>query len=214
MPECDHCGAEFDGEEAYLRHLGEVHEGELGRIEQRRVAELTGANGGEGGFAVPTGPAVLGVVLVFALLLVGYVIFFLGSESGSAELGPTGSDHEHGTLEMSVLGERVDFSESRYQVVADRFHFEAGNGRDWHTHATGVTLAWGMETLGIGLTEGSVTFEGTTYRDDDPDYDVRITVNGEPVDPETYVLQGVPPGEPPSNGDNVRIVVTRANGSG
>ncbi|MEF8775613.1 MAG: hypothetical protein V5A43_03800 [Haloarculaceae archaeon] len=213
MPECDHCGAEFEGHEAYLRHLGEVHEGELGRIEERRVAELGGGDGSGGGFDVPTGPAVLGIVFVFAILLVGYVIFVLGSGGGSAELGPTGSDHEHGTLEMTVLGERVDFSKAEYQVVADRFHFESGDGRVWHAHATGVRLAWGMETLGIGLTEDSVTIAGTTYRDGDPDYDVSITVNGEPVDPETYVLEGVSPGEPPSNGDSVRIEVTRANAS-
>jgi len=221
MPECDYCEATFDGEEAYLRHLGADHEEQLGRIEQRRVAELEGEGTGTGvGSSVPTGPAVLGFVFLVAALLVGYVIFFVGSGSGSGSgtgggtPGPLGSAHEHGTIEMTVLGERVDFSRSRYQVVADRFHFESRNGRVWHTHASDVTLAWGMETLDIGLTEDSVTYRGTTYRDDDPDYDVTISVNGQAVDPEGYVLDGVPTGEPPSNGDTVRIAVSRANASG
>ena len=212
MPDCDYCGATFDEEESYLRHLGEEHEGDLGRIERRRVADLEAAAEGT---SIPTGPAVLVGVFVFALAIVAYVIFFMGSGAGGeASLGEVRSAHEHGTMEMVVLGERVDFSQPRYQTVADRFHFEAGNGRMWHKHATGVTLAWGMETMDIGLSAGTVEFRGTTYRDSDPSYNVSITVDGEPVDPETYVLQGTSRESNPSAGDQVRIVVTRADESG
>jgi hypothetical protein len=209
MPECDYCGETFDDEDDYLRHLGAAHEGELGRIERRRVEDVSAADEGR---SIPTGPAVLVGVFAFAMLLVLYVIFFFGV--GSEGLGQLGSAHEHGTIEMSVLGEQVDFSQPEYQTVADRFHFENNEGRVWHKHATGVTLAWGMDTLDIGLSEGSVTFEGTTYEDSDPEYDVTITVNDRPVDPEDYVLQGVGEGTPPEQGDSVQIVVTRANGSG
>lgn len=209
MPECDYCGETFDDEDDYLRHLGGAHEGELGRIERRRVEDVSAADEGR---SIPTGPAVLVGVFAFAMLLVFYVIFFFGG--GGEDLGQFGSAHEHGTIEMTVLGEQVDFSQAEYQNVADRFHFEAGEGRVWHKHATGVTLAWGMDTLGIGLTEDSVTFQGTTYEDSDPEYDVTITVNDRPVDPEDYVLQGVRQETPPEQGDHVRIVVTRANESG
>lgn len=208
MDECDYCGETFEDEDAYLRHLGAEHEAELGRIEQRRVAAVSD----DGGVSIPPGPAILGGVFLLAIVIVVYVIFFLGG--ANADLGTYGSAHEHGTLEMTVLGEGVDFSQPQYQTVADRFHFEAGNGRVWHKHATGVTLAWGMETLDIDLTQNSVTYQGTTYRDNDSAYDVQILVNGSPVDPESHVLQGVQSNQPQSNGDQVRIVVRSANATG
>jgi len=213
MPECSYCDATFDDEEALLRHMGERHEGELGTIDRRRVSDLDGTDGS----GVPTGPLILGGVIVFAAVVVVYVLFFVGGGTGaeaSAEPGDLRSAHEHGTLEMVVLGERVDFSQSQYQVAADRFHFESGNGEIWHTHATGVTLEWGMNTLpGISVSEGSVTYQGTTYSDSDPEYDVTIQVSGEPVDPSSYVLQGSTEVPPPDSADHVQIVVERANGT-
>lgn len=207
MPTCAHCGADIDDEEAYLDHLASEHEGELGRIERRRVADrLEDESGG-----IPTGPAVLGVVLLVGVAIVAYVLFVMDTGAGAPADGEPGalhSAHEHGTLEMVVLGERVDFSQPRYQLQNDRFHFEERDGRVWHTHATGVTLAWAMDTLGIQVSEGSVTYRGTTYRDASENYSVRITVDGEPVDPSSYVLQGVGDGDP-ARGDSVRIVVAR-----
>lgn len=209
MPECSYCEASFDDEEALLRHMAETHEGELGTIDQRRVADLEGD--GDGG--LPTGPIVLVGVIVIALAMVAYVIVFAGggSAGGDGEPGQYGSTHEHGVMEMTVLGEDVDFSQSQYQQAANRFHFENNDGRIWHTHATGVTLAWGMETLGINVTEDSVTYDGTTYRDSDPQYDVSVTVDGEPVDPTTYVFDGTSDPAQASQGDHVQIVVERAN---
>lgn len=208
MPECSYCGEAFDSEGAHLRHLQDEHEGELGSIDRRRVADFEGSDGG-----LPTGPIVLGAVILIAIGVVLYVILFVGGGSGDG-LGPFGSAHEHGTIEMVVMGERVDFSQPEYQTVVDRFHFEGGNGRIWHVHAEGVTLAWAMDTLpSIEITEDSVTFQGTTHRDSDPKTEVIVEVNGQSVDPESYVLQGAPV-EQAENGDHVRIVVRRTNGTG
>lgn len=208
MPTCDHCGAEFDDGDAYLAHLAAEHEGDLGAIERRRVANREADASGGG---IPTGPAVLGLVVLFALAIVVYVVFAFGggSTARAGEPGAYGSDHGHGTINVTVLGDRIDFSQARYQVQADRFHFEGGNGRVWHTHASGVTLQWGMATLGIDVTASSVTYRGTTYRDNDSAYDVSVTVDGEPVDPATYVLDGASEDNPQA-GDHVRIVVTEA----
>lgn len=207
MPDCSYCGAAFDDDDALLAHMRDDHEGELSAIDSRRVAELDGDGGG-----FPTGPAILAGVVLFALAVVVYVVLFLGG-SAEGQPGPFQSAHEHGTIEMRVLGEEVDFSQERYQREARRFHFEGNDGRFWHTHATDVTLAWAMDTLDIGVTEDTVTYEGTTYRDGDPDTAVVVEVNGEPVDPETYVLSGTP--EPrPDAGDQVRIVVRRTNATG
>lgn len=77
MVECDYCDASFEDEDSYLAHLRDAHEGELGSIDQRRVENLGSDDGG-----IPTGPAVLGLVLVVALGLVAYLTVFAGSGGG------------------------------------------------------------------------------------------------------------------------------------
>jgi len=215
MPACDYCEESFEDEEALLRHMGDVHEGELGTIDHRRVDDL--APTGDGG--IDRGPLILGGVVLFAAAVVVYVIFFVGGGGAGApgDLGQAGSTHEHGTIEMQVLGEEIDFSQGQYQQPREvpRFHFEAGNGDVWHKHATGVTLQWAMGTLpGIEVTADSVTYEGTTYEDSDPDYEVIVAVNGEPVDPSTHVLQGSSEVPPTEGSAHVQIVVRRANETG
>lgn len=209
MPECDYCGEAFDDEAAHLQHLRDAHAGELSRIDQRRVADLDGD--GDGG--LPTGPLVLAGVILIALAVVVYVTVFVGGGGP----GPLGSAHGHGTMEMVVMGGQVDFSQPQYQVAHRKFHFERMNGEPngtvWHTHAEGITLAWAMQTLDIDVTADTVTYRGTTYRDGDSNTEVQVTVNGEPVDPSNYVLKGASV-ENLEEGDHVRIVVRRPDGSG
>ncbi len=209
MPECSYCGETFEDEAAHLQHLEAKHAGELGTIDQRRVGALE-----EDGGDFPTGPVVLAGVFLIAAVVVAYVIFFAGGGGAAGDgPGPMGSAHDHGTMEMVVLGEPVDFSQDRYQIAADRFHFENRNGEVWHTHATGVTLQWAMGTLpDIEVTEDSVTYEGTTYEDSDPTYEVVIEVNGQPVDPAEHVLEGVSDPNRAEQGDSVRIVVRESDG--
>ena len=195
MPECAYCGAAFEDESAHLEHLREAHLDELGPIDRRKVAP------DDAGGGLPTGPLAIGLVVAVSAVVVAYVIFLSSSGAGSASGdGPTNlwGVHYHGTIEVVVDGEPVDFSRDRYQLQADAFHFEDGEGERWHGHAEHVTLAWAMDTLGIDVTETTVTVGGTTYDDADPDTDVAVTVNGEPVTPSSYVL---------GEGDAIRIVV-------
>jgi len=208
MPDCDHCGASFDDESAYLSHLAAEHADELGPIEQRRVDAVSSDDGG-----IDAAPIALGVVIIAAAAIVGYVVFVAGGSGGNGNVvngfevaeTPTGQPyqgtHLHGTVRMSVRGDSVDFSQEQYQISStgnDYFHFE-GDGR-WHVHAPGVTMEYAMATLDIGVTNDSVTFEGTTYTDGE-NATVTVQVNGNDVDPETYVLQ---------DGDEVTIVVESA----
>jgi hypothetical protein len=128
-----------------------------------------------------------------------------GGSGGSGGAAPTphnvGGVHYHGTMEMVVDGQQVDFSQDKYQLQANFFHFEGGEGTRWHGHAEGVTLKRAMESLDIGVTDDSVTFQGTTYVDGE-NADVSVTVNGNDVDPATHVL---------SEGDSIRIVVQPTN---
>jgi len=197
MEECDYCGESFEGEKAYESHLRAEHTDELGPIDRHRV----GADDEEGS-GLPVGPLALALVIGATVAIVAYVTFFAGgSGTASGDVGPAGSAHYHGPMEVVVLGEQVDFSRSEYQLRDDRFHFEGGDGTQWHAHATGLTLDYAMGTFGIEVTRTSVTYQGTTYRDSDEQYDVSVTVNGDRVTPEEYVLQ---------EGDRIRIVVEEA----
>ena len=191
MADCDYCGESFDGE-VPDSHLRAEHLEELGPIDRRRLGEAEADDG------LPTGPIALVVVIGLAAALVAYVVFFAGSGSASGA-GPYQSDHYHGTMEVTVLGDRVDFSQQQYQVQDQRFHFEGGDGTQWHAHATDVTLGYGMEALGFDVTSDSFTYQGTTY-EDGSEYDVSVTVNGNPVGP-GYVLK---------EGDSVVVTVEQA----
>jgi sulfur carrier protein ThiS len=194
MPECDYCGASHDSEDAHLSHLKADHYGDLGPIDKRRVDDATG------GSDIPFGPIAVGVVLLAAAAVVGYVVFVVGG-SGGSNVGPSGSAHYHGTMEMTVLGDEVDFSQSQYQLRDDRFHFEEGNGETWHAHATGVTFGYAMNALGFDVSTDpkAIRYGGETYADGDK-VEVIFEVNGEAVGPE-YVLKG---------GDEIRVVVREA----
>lgn len=199
--ECGHCGREFDDEEAYLHHLQDEHGDDLGPIERRRVAALES----DDGRSVAVYAGIVGVALAFGLL--AYLLFSAGGGLGgtdgtgaSADAATTPHDvwsvHYHGTITVEIGGEELDFSRSRFQMQADPFHFENGEGDRWHGHARDVTLEYAMGTLGIEVSEDEVTYDGTTYRDGEGAR-VVVEVNGEPVTPAEYVLE---------EGDEIRIV--------
>ncbi|MEZ3116576.1 DUF3105 domain-containing protein [Halobaculum sp. MBLA0147] len=91
MPECDHCGESFADEASYAGHLQTAHDGELSRIDRRRVAQFQADDDDDGrslGTLVGVG---LAVVLVAGLGVVAVQGFFGGSEGGgSGETGPLG----------------------------------------------------------------------------------------------------------------------------
>lgn len=205
MPECRYCDASFDDDEAYLEHLQETHPDELGPIDRRRLESDDGDGIGIG-VGVGVGPIALGGVIAIAAALVAYLVLFAGGGGGAESVGTTphavGSVHYHGTIEMVVDGDRVDFGQRRYVHPGrnQAFHFDRPNDPQWHVHARGVTLAYAMGTLGIEVTESSVTFRGTTYRERDG-ATVIVEVDGTAVDPAEYVLD---------RGDRIRIVVRAA----
>jgi len=218
MDTCDYCGATFDEESALVEHLGAEHQDELGPIDERRVASQVD----DGATGLPTGPLILGGVIVAALLLVAFVIFGMGGSSStsingiavSQQADATGTAHEHGTINVTIHGERIDFSQPQYQAPSgefsgNKFHFEGGSGTVWHTHARGVTLEYAMATLGIEIERNAIVVDGETYTDSG-DTTVVVEVNGQAVDPSSYVLQGVP-GASGSGGDHIRIVVREAS---
>jgi hypothetical protein len=199
--ECDYCSESFEDEEPYLEHLRDEHGDDLGPIEQRRVDALDDGGDGLPGF-------VYAAVAVVGLVLVGGVAVGLlgGGGGGNGQLNDSapqqpvglGTVHEHGGMTVTIDGQTLDFSQREYQLQNDYFHYENGDGSQWHVHGSGVTLEYGLETLGMDVAPDALAFEGTVYRTSEGDT-VRYVVNGQSVDPTTYELQ---------QGDQVEVVAT------
>lgn len=122
MVDCDYCGASFDGEEAYLDHLAESHEGELGAIDQRRVDSRQGDD--EGG--IPLMALAVGIGVAIAVGATLYLTFFSGNGTVSpdgieaAELNESGDSEtlssverfpSEGTQHVSS-GQDIDYEQS------------------------------------------------------------------------------------------------------
>ncbi|SDZ89012.1 hypothetical protein SAMN04488065_1033 [Haloplanus vescus] len=194
MRECRYCGETFDDEGAHDDHLKAEHADELGPIDRRRLS----VDDDEG--RVSLRMVALGVVVLLAGVVVVYATL-MGSEGASRPIEPTdvGAVHYHGTINVTIGNQSVDFSQQRFQYEStnvDAFHFEGGDGSEWHVHARSVTLQWAMATIGLEVTDETVTADGETYGDD-PDETAIVEVNGSPVEPSTYILQ---------EGDHIRIV--------
>ncbi|RLM39944.1 DUF3105 domain-containing protein [Haloarcula sp. Atlit-120R] len=101
MVDCEYCSESFDGEDAYLDHLADAHDGELGAIDRRRVEAQTGSADGN---ALPVGPIVIGVVVLFAVGLTAYVTQLSGGDGGSgADLVGTAGAQPLSTVEASGI---------------------------------------------------------------------------------------------------------------
>jgi hypothetical protein len=80
MVECDYCTESFSDESAYLDHLADSHEGELGSIDQRRVADRTGSDGED---SIPLGIIVVGAVIVLSAGIAVYITQLSGASGSS-----------------------------------------------------------------------------------------------------------------------------------
>ena len=203
--ECKYCGEDVP-ETEYADHLRRAHSENLTKLDQRRLGITDEDAGRNRTFVV--GASIIGIAVV-----VGYVLLFVGIDDTGpeAELMPDAQAglHEHGTLSIEQDGEAVDFSDPDHTEQDACFHFHEGDGEIWHTHCEDVTLEYALSTLGMPVTDTSIEIDDTEYSDDDPDTSVSVTVDGQPVDPSRYVLDGAGPTDAAreGEGDNVRIVV-------
>lgn len=205
MPDCDYCDESFASEDAYLEHLAIAHDGELGRIDQRRADEYRG----DGDGADSSTLLLAGFVVVLGIVVVGILAFVL-TQGGN---GDDGQVHEHGPMTVTVDGDELDLEQPQYNEP-QRFHFHYGDGNIWHMHPDRLTLEEAMTELGMPITETSVTIDGETYDDEDSDTSVDIAVNGDPVELD-HELSGT--GVDPAmngEGDHIQITIETPDGDG
>ena len=117
-----------------------------------------------------------------------------GCEIGEGELNPRpatvsspvgagqlGSEHSHAGISVIIFGDKFDFSPPTYQIKSSWIHFEARDGTTIHKHATGVTLEYLFETLGLGLTDQCFVFQDGRSFCTNEDYSLKFFVNGNQI---------------------------------
>ncbi|MDJ1433175.1 hypothetical protein [Halostagnicola sp. A-GB9-2] len=208
---CTYCGESLPDNE-YEDHLRREHADELTTIDKRRL-NVSSENSSRRNIRRRNVALYTGVAVVLVLFVLGYSTVFLGSESAasSAVHQPDISSeiHEHGTIAISIDDDAVAFDDPQYIERDGCFHFHDSDGAEvWHTHCEDVTIEYALETLEMDVTTDQFVVDGETFTEGDGD-SVVVAVNGEAVDPQTYVLEGVESVEDASagGGDNVEIVV-------
>jgi len=101
-----------------------------------------------------------------------------------------------------ISGYTVDFSGPQYQLTSEYIHFENNEGSLIHRHATGVTLGFFFETMGVQLSEDCFRYTDGSYCTNS-EHALEFYVNAVKLDKlDSYVVQ---------QGD--RIVISYGNDS-
>ncbi|HEY4505934.1 MAG TPA: protein-disulfide isomerase [Candidatus Paceibacterota bacterium] len=113
------------------------------------------------------------IVLICVLVAVLLVVAALGlkwpftqenaGDAPQSSIGKAGSEHSHSSMLVFIRGELFDFSKPEYQLKSPLVHFEDDDGTTVHKHATGITLPYLFETLGMKLTLDCLEMPGRSY---------------------------------------------------
>jgi len=119
-----------------------------------------------------------------------------------SEFGEIGSEHAHAQIFVVISGHTVDFSGPQYQLTSEYMHFENDEGSLIHRHATGVTLGFFYESMGVQLSEDCFSYDEGSYCTNS-EHTLEFYVNaGKLYNLDSYVVQ---------QGD--RIVISYGNDS-
>lgn len=123
-------------------------------------------------------------VLAGIAAIVGYAgwLFINTPETDIEGAGELGSDHVHAAILVKIFGDTFDFSAPTYQTKSPWIHFEGRDGTTIHKHATGVTLGYLFESLGLGLDDQCYTFQNGRNFCTDEDYSLKFYINGDSVE--------------------------------
>ena len=129
----------------------------------------------------------IGVFAVIAVI-VGYSVYvFVNMDQSAVPGGPEnagamGSAHDHAGILVKIFKDTFDFSAPAYQIKSTWIHFEGNDGTTAHKHATGVTMGFLFDSLGLGLDDQCFVFKDGRSFCTDEDYSLKIFINGEPID--------------------------------
>jgi len=126
---------------------------------------------------------IFGIIAV----IVGYSAYVFVNMGGAGPgappgAGALGSAHENIPLLVRIFGDKFDFSTSAYQIKSSYMHFEGADGNTIHRHASGVTMGYFFETLGLGLTDECYIFKDGREFCANEDYSLKFYINLQQVD--------------------------------
>ncbi len=171
--ECKECGKKFGTEVGLQQHRSAKH----GKVEVKQQTKARKI------------PVKYFVYLAIVLVFVGGGYLIIKSVGTSTSLGSVGSTHEHVDFKVYINGQQIDFSRPRYQLRSQYVHVEGGVGEVVHKHATGVTMAYFLNTVGIKLTNNCISVDDVDYCSQG-DKTPKVYVNGKPIsDYESYELR-------------------------
>ncbi len=107
---------------------------------------------------------------------IGYTVY-IAIESPSP-IGAIGSAHHHIAAGIYINGEPLDLSEGKYQVQNRAAHFEDGDGNIVHKHATGVSMGFFLNTLGITFDDSCLFLDDGRQFCDNDGKTLKFYVNG------------------------------------
>ena len=123
------------------------------------------------------------------------ILFLYGCGAGKNNFGQLGSAHKHADIKVYVSGNQIDLGLPKYQLQSKMVHFEDGDGDVVHVHATGITLGYMLETLGINIGNECLTLDtGNRYCTND-NAKLGVFAKGKGTDweqisyPDEYVIQ-------------------------
>ena len=123
---------------------------------------------------------VLGVIIAVAVL-VGKAL--LDSGTAIPEIGVVGDVHYHADFALYIDGERYNFAQDKYMSTGNKSlsnfaHLHDMKGNIIHKHASGITLGFFMETVGMKLNDTCLMIDDGTSYCDDGNKELKIYVNG------------------------------------
>lgn len=102
-----------------------------------------------------------------------------------------------GTIVMIVDGEKVDFTQQKYQTQNESFYFDSEKDGVWHKNGRRISLEYALHTVGIETNSTAMYYNGTLYQED-IDTNIDYAVNGVEVGPQSVLL---------NDGDSIQIIV-------
>lgn len=106
-----------------------------------------------------------------------------GTDDGTATDGATTDNRTaemSGDLLVALGGEDTHFTDA---ADADSsFWINESENHTWHADTDSLTLAEALDEIGLDASEDSLTYDGTTYSEDDENTSIAYRVNGEIVE--------------------------------
>jgi len=126
------------------------------------------------------------IAVVVGISVYNFLSFEQTTPGAPPGAGTLGSEHVHASILTKLHGDTFDYSGPAYQIKSSWQHFEARDGSTIHRHATGVTLGYLFETIGIGLDDECFSFKASAGGErkfcTNEEFSLKFYVNHELVD--------------------------------